>query len=254
MNNAELYGCLSRYAKREMKDAFEDEFLEAIDPHEFIVEKNPLIKQPKGKTYGWSKRLADEKEDIFDDIGFEWVGHQKYTMWNCRFDKENEDGFGRKTIYFHDLEMAKQMAVKYNANSITLTESGFSLRWGTRQINNPTHDRKKGGCGATGMGVWINKTINLDIIKTHRHNGAKVSDSLINAMIKDCGTYDGKTAKKFEGVWPNIQHPSYKTIGEEIKKALKKYKKTKTKKTIVSPKMKTEKYRITINIEIVRNI
>lgn len=250
MNSAENYGRLSRATKDGIKMDFQDEFLEPIDPNEIIIEKNPEVaKQNKGKCYGWNLRMDDDKTDCFDDIGFEWVGHQKYTMWDCRFNTENQDGLGRKTIYFHDLSMAKQMAIKYNANSITLTESGFSLRWGTRPINNPTHDPKKAGCGATGMGVWINKTINMDIISEHAENGAKLTDACCSAILYDCGLTEaeqeevratgkyemikkinGKLIWKkdiFGGVRPSRIHSSYKAIEEEMKK----YKNKKTKKS-----------------------
>ena len=245
--------------RKKLKCDFGAEFLEAIGAEDLIVEKNPdVAKQKVGRTYGWCERLTDGKENCFDDIGFEWVGHQKYSMWDCRFNQDNQDGLGRKTIYFTDLNMAKAMALKYSANSITLTESGFSLRWGTRAINNPVHDRKKAGCGATGMGVWINRQINMDIISAHGANGAKLTDALCFAIMKDCGltpeeqeqykdgTYEMITKDKagkliwkkeiFSGVKPSRIHSSYRVVEEEMKQ----YKKKKTKKTDMTEEYKAK--------------
>lgn len=245
--------------RKKLRSDFGADFLEACGAEDLIVEKNPdVAKQKVGRKFGWVLRLEDGKENCFDDIGFEWVGHQKYSMWDCRFNQDNQDGLGRKTIYFADLNMAKAMALKYSANSITLTESGFSLRWGTRAINNPVHDKKKAGCGATGMGVWINRQINMDIISAHGANGAKLTDALCFAIMKDCGltpeeqeqykdgTYEMITKDKagkliwkkeiFSGVKPSRIHSSYRVVEEEMKQ----YKKKKTKKTDMTEEYKAK--------------
>lgn len=232
--SAEAYGSMTRATKRGFKEDFLEIFLEDVNPTDEVVEKNKKIKQPQNKKYHHNKKLAEGQEDCFTDIGFEWAGHQKYSMWDCRFNEINEDGFGRKTIYFHDLDMAKEMAIKYGANTITLTEQGFSLRWGTKVINNPSHDPKKKKCGATGMGVWVNEKIDIGKMKKHAEDGAKVSDALKSAVLKDClGFNDGLGAEKKEraeaeaeawlwgGAWANKQHSGNWKEMEEREKAKK---------------------------------
>ena len=163
-----------------LKD-FKTTFLEGCDPMKKIINIERL-NNIDGQKFGWNKKLKTGMEDVFDDIGFSWKGHQLYTMWVCYY-KEKHDGRDKK-IYVHSLELAKQLAIKYSANSIVLTEKGFSLRWGYEVIRNPSDNISKKTCGATGMGVWLNNTINVDPIKQFQIIGVKVSPKLIKKLEK----------------------------------------------------------------------
>jgi len=195
--------------KRNIKEEFNATFLEACDPYEEIKNING-IKNIKGQRFGWNTRLAEGKEDIFNDIGFSWAGHQRFAGWDCRYNSENEKDFNRKTIYYMDIVMAKTMAVKYVANSIVLTERGFSLRWGCVPQRTNSHKGKyfdapekpiksKLLCGATGMGVWIVNHINLSEMKKHAENGATISEALIKHVENYCGMTEEEGEKFMAG-------------------------------------------------------
>ena len=67
------------------------------------------------------------------------------------------------------------------------------MRWGYEVIRNNSDKGKYGNgkrtkgkelCGATGMGVWINKTINVESIKQLKISGVNVSCKLIEHLEK----------------------------------------------------------------------
>ena len=231
--------------KRGIKDEFWSRFIQSCEPDELIKNING-IKDIKGQKWAWDNRLAEGEENIFNDIGFSWAGHQKYAMWDCRYNEINEKDFNRKTIYYMDVDMAKTMALKYGANSIVMTERGFSLRWGCEPIRNPSEKGKFGDgkivkgrefCGATGMGVWIINNINLDLMKQHSDDGARVSEALIKHAENNCGYNDDEMKRYINGekinkhagdvLWvkggihPNKKSANYKFMIGMAKKVIK---------------------------------
>ena len=198
---------LSRTERENTKYEFYEEFIEECDPNELIINIDGII-DIIGQKWAWNNRLAEGKENIFNDIGFNWVGHQKFSGWDCRYNKINEKDFNRKTIYYMDLTMAKAMAIKYSANSIVMTERGFSLRWGCIANRNPSergnfgcgkYEKSKALCGATGMGLWINNNINLDKMKQHAEDGAVISPALIKHVVNNCGYNDDEKQRFING-------------------------------------------------------
>ena len=262
----------------EIKDNYEEEYMTACEPSDEIINIEG-VENIKGQCYNYVWKLPEGKETIFNDIGFEWMGHQRFAGWDCRYSHENINDFNRKTIYFRDLEMAKTMAIKYSANSIVMTMRGFSLRWGCVPIRTNSHHGKYGNgkfikskewSGATGMGVWINKQINIDVLKQHQEDGAVITQALINHLEGMCGLsmgekdlfMDGRTIKEIRheldgelrsedfwdmgGIYPNRRTAEYKEWMTNAKKMLKINKKG--EKNIVKQakkdikKMNAEKY------------
>jgi len=140
------------------------------------------------------------------------------------------------------------MALKYGANSIVMTERGFSLRWGCVAQRTNSHRGKyffgdekpiksKLLCGATGMGVWIVNHINLDKMKKHCEDGATISEALIKHVENNCGYNDDEMKRYINGekinkhagdvLWvkggihPNKKSANYKFMIGMAKKVIK---------------------------------